>query len=168
MQDESFVLYAKSCWIDRGGVTRDTGRVRVVSRLLLVLLMIAPMRAYAADATREFVTSCVYGSIAGTLVGVASLAFTSQPGENLRNVARGASLGLYAGILLGAYVTQMVPDGDEPPPPQIPVDEPPPVPPGEEGMPPEARFIRPGLNLVLNPETRRVDGVLLTAALTFY
>ena len=129
--------------------------------------MIAPMRAYATDATREFVTSCVYGTIAGTLVGVASLAFTSQPGENLRNVARGASLGLYAGILLGVYVTQMVPDGDEPPPQQMPVDEPQPTPSGEEGASPEAGLLKPELNLVLHPETHRVDGVLLKAALTF-
>lgn len=50
-----------------------------------------------------------YGVLAGTLVGVASLAFTSQPGDNLKNIAKGASLGLYAGILLGAYVVYVVP-----------------------------------------------------------
>lgn len=145
----------------------------MISGLLLALSLILPPRAEATDATREFITSCVYGTIAGTLVGVASLAFTSQPGENLRNVARGASLGLYAGILLGVYVTQVVPDGDEPQPQNQPEpgDEGQPLPPVEEGTPPEGRLPHPGfkpeLNLVLHPETRSIDGVLLKAALTF-
>lgn len=60
-------------------------------------------------AGREFVRSCTYGVLAGTLVGAATLAFTEQPGENINRVARGASLGLYAGILLGLYVVYVVP-----------------------------------------------------------
>ncbi len=59
---------------------------------------------------REFVMSCTYGVLAGSLVGAASLAFTSQPGDSLYRVARGASLGLYTGILLGLYVVYLVPD----------------------------------------------------------
>jgi hypothetical protein len=61
------------------------------------------------NTTREFVMSCTYGVMAGTLVGAASLAFTSQPSDNLNRVARGASIGLYAGILLGLYVIYIVP-----------------------------------------------------------
>ena len=61
-------------------------------------------------AMKEFVRSCTYGVLAGTLVGAATLAFTEQPGENLNKVARGASLGLYAGILLGLYVVYIVPN----------------------------------------------------------
>lgn len=53
---------------------------------------------------REFVMSCSYGVLAGTLVGAASLAFSDRPGDNLNKIARGASIGLYAGILLGLYV----------------------------------------------------------------
>ncbi|MEO0337029.1 MAG: hypothetical protein AAF202_11570 [Pseudomonadota bacterium] len=48
--------------------------------------------------------SCTYGVLAGTLVGAATLAFEDQPGDNLNKVARGASIGLYTGILLGLYV----------------------------------------------------------------
>ena len=59
--------------------------------------------------TREFIMSCTYGVLAGTLVGAASLAFTSQPSESLNRVARGASIGLYSGILLGLYVVYIVP-----------------------------------------------------------
>lgn len=67
-----------------------------------------------AEPMREFIMSCSYGVLAGTLVGAASLAFTDQPGDNLNRVARGASLGLYAGIALGFYVAYMIPN-EEPP-----------------------------------------------------
>ncbi len=53
--------------------------------------------------------SCSYGVLAGTLVGTASLAFEDQPGDKLYRIARGASLGLYSGILLGLYVVYVVP-----------------------------------------------------------
>lgn len=62
-----------------------------------------------ASAEREFIMSCTYGVLAGTLVGAATLAFTKNPGENLQNVARGASLGLYAGIGLGFYTVYILP-----------------------------------------------------------
>jgi hypothetical protein len=69
---------------------------------------------------REFIMSCTYGVLAGTLVGAASLAFTSRPGDNFNKVARGASIGLYTGILLGIYVVYIVPSmeasGEEPDP----------------------------------------------------
>ncbi len=53
--------------------------------------------------------SCTYGVLAGSLVGAASLAFTDRPGDHLQRIARGASLGLYTGILLGLYVIYLVP-----------------------------------------------------------
>ena len=66
------------------------------------------------DAGREFALSATYGVLAGTLVGAASLAFSDKPGDNLNKVARGASIGLYAGILLGLYIIYAVPsDGAE-------------------------------------------------------
>ena len=82
--------------------------MNVVVRSLLCLAFSLPVVA-RAEGGREFLTSCTYGATAGALVGVASLAFVKRPGDNLNNVARGASLGLYAGILLGAYVTWIVP-----------------------------------------------------------
>ena len=42
----------------------------------------------------------LYGSIGGLLLGTASLAF----GAKSKSVPQGASLGLYAGLLFGAYV----------------------------------------------------------------
>lgn len=68
---------------------------------------------------RDFVVSCSYGVLAGTLVGAATLAFSDKPGENLNRVARGASLGLYAGMLLGAYVVFGVPAEEEDPAAQL-------------------------------------------------
>lgn len=66
-----------------------------------------------ADPGREFLMSVTYGTLAGALLGTASLAFTDKPGEKLQRIARGASLGLYFGILLGLYVVYGVPDGSE-------------------------------------------------------
>lgn len=63
----------------------------------------------AANAEREFILSCTYGVLAGTLVGAASLAFADKPGDNLQYVARGASIGLYIGVGLGYYTAYVLP-----------------------------------------------------------
>jgi hypothetical protein len=50
--------------------------------------------------TKAFLIICGYGAVGGGLLGLASMAF----GGEARNIAKGASIGLYAGILFGAYV----------------------------------------------------------------
>lgn len=75
-----------------------------------------------ADSTREFLMSCVYGTLAGTLVGAATLAFSDKPGDNLGNIARGASIGLYAGMILGAYIVYLVPAEDSNTNPETPIE----------------------------------------------
>ena len=93
---------------------------------IFLSFLLIPQAAFAApnnsnslrpedNPTREFIMSCTYGVLAGTLVGAASLAFTRLPSENLGTVARGASLGLYVGILLGLYVVYVVPGMDDTP-----------------------------------------------------
>jgi hypothetical protein len=82
-------------------------RALLVIGFAVVSLASRPARA---EPVREFIMSCTYGVLAGTLVGAATLAFTDQPGENLNNIARGASIGLYAGMLLGFYVVYGVSD----------------------------------------------------------
>ncbi|MCH2534864.1 MAG: hypothetical protein MK008_10520 [Bdellovibrionales bacterium] len=79
--------------------------------ILLITLVSLNLSAQqqTSQPMREFITATTYGVLAGTLVGAASLAFTEQPGENLQRVARGASLGLYAGIFLGLYIVYVVP-----------------------------------------------------------
>ena len=83
--------------------------VFVVGVLVGATSYAAPQASTQDNSSHEFLMSCTYGVLAGTLVGAASLAFTSQPGQNLNIVARGASLGLYAGILSGLYVVYIVP-----------------------------------------------------------
>ena len=82
-------------------------KVLIFSISMALLMALVPVQASAAESTggsREFMLSCVYGAVAGTLVGAATLAFTDKPNQNLNRVARGASLGLYAGMILGFYV----------------------------------------------------------------
>ncbi len=59
--------------------------------------------AYAADNMTIFLKSCAYGTAAGAVVGLATLAVSENPSGKISNVARGASLGLYAGIGFGLY-----------------------------------------------------------------
>lgn len=44
-----------------------------------------------------------YGLVAGALAGGASMAFAEDPGSSLNPVARGASLGLYAGLVVALF-----------------------------------------------------------------
>lgn len=56
-----------------------------------------------AQDLRVFLKNCAWGTATGAGLGVVSLAFTDKPSEQWNNVARGASLGLYAGIVYGLY-----------------------------------------------------------------
>lgn len=84
-----------------------------MKHLLTIVLVLGLAVPVQAEPAKEFMTTCIFGTLAGTIVGAATLAFTDKPGDNLNNIARGASIGLYAGILLGAYVLYVVPSGDE-------------------------------------------------------
>lgn len=75
--------------------------------LVVSTVLAAPVAK--ASPEKEFIMSCTYGVLAGSLVGAASLAFEDQPGDNLQRVARGASLGLYFGIGLGLYTVYILP-----------------------------------------------------------
>jgi drug/metabolite transporter (DMT)-like permease len=57
----------------------------------------------AADDMTVFLKSSGYGAAAGAVLGLASLALSENPDSKINNVARGASLGLYAGIGFGLY-----------------------------------------------------------------
>jgi len=76
-----------------------------MKKLILVLFIIGtlinPSKSYALDPkAKAFGVMCGYGTVGGALLGFASMAF----GANSRAIAQGASLGLYAGIIFGAYV----------------------------------------------------------------
>jgi hypothetical protein len=53
---------------------------------------------------KVFITTSAYGAMAGALTGMASLAFYDTASSHTKNIAVGASLGLYTGILLSAYI----------------------------------------------------------------
>ncbi len=84
------------------------GRLLIIS-LLFFSITANSTKAKASNESKEFFLSCTYGVIAGTLVGAATLAFSDNPDQNLDRLAKGASLGLYAGILLGVYVVYILP-----------------------------------------------------------
>jgi hypothetical protein len=86
---------------------------RIISGVLVLVLALGPVAPARAQnsaggapngALQAFLLTSTYGVLAGTLTGLASLAFYGEPGEHGRNVAMGASLGLYVGLLLGAYL----------------------------------------------------------------
>lgn len=69
---------------------------------VLVLTLMIPSLVHAADLKR-FLQACAWGTALGAGAGVVSLALTDKPSESWNNVAKGASLGLYAGIAYGIY-----------------------------------------------------------------
>ncbi|GIL17490.1 MAG: hypothetical protein BroJett040_12410 [Oligoflexia bacterium] len=80
--------------------------LRTISGIILTLILIFSShsaQAQSQDRLKVFLLSCAYGTAAGALLGVASLAFSEDPGSKLNQVARGASYGLYAGIGMGLY-----------------------------------------------------------------
>ena len=75
---------------------------RIVILSLIVFYGLTPQRARAEIPAKgkAVLTLAGYGAGGGALLGLASMAF----GTTSRSVAQGASLGLYAGLLFGAYI----------------------------------------------------------------
>lgn len=73
---------------------------------VLILLLGLSLNSFALERNkmRTFLISCGYGTAIGAAVGAGSLAFTDDPGSKLNVIAKGASLGLYAGIGIGIYL----------------------------------------------------------------
>lgn len=68
--------------------------------LLSSLLVEGEIQAQMNPKVRSIVTMAAYGATGGALLGVATMAFDSEP----RSIAIGASLGLYGGLLFGGYI----------------------------------------------------------------
>lgn len=66
--------------------------------------------AFASNKLVEFIKTCGYGALIGAGVGVVTLAMENNPNEHYANVAKGASLGLYAGIAYGMYESRRQPE----------------------------------------------------------
>jgi hypothetical protein len=67
----------------------------------LIYTMFVNQSAQAMDSKLAVMTTMAgYGVVGGALLGTATMAF----GTSGRSIAKGASLGLYAGIIFGGYV----------------------------------------------------------------
>lgn len=78
--------------------------------LPLLILMLLQTQVSEAQSLKRFLTSCAWGTLGGAGVGVVSLALEDKPSQSWNNVARGASLGLYAGIAYGLYSANRQPE----------------------------------------------------------
>lgn len=74
-----------------------------MKKTILIAAMILQTQSASAQELKQFLKNCAWGTIIGAAGGVASLAFTDKPSDSWSNVAKGASLGLYAGIGYGIY-----------------------------------------------------------------
>tara|TARA_Y100000780_G_scaffold214108_1_gene215456 strand:+ start:5103 stop:5609 length:507 start_codon:yes stop_codon:yes gene_type:complete len=79
--------------------------VNVTLKSLVIILFfsffsLSKVHAQIDPRAKAIGTMAVYGTVGGALLGTASLAF----GTDGRSVAKGASLGLYAGLVFGSYV----------------------------------------------------------------
>lgn len=73
-----------------------------IKHLMILISLFIGSQVYAQTTPMQgFLRSCAWGTAIGAGAGVVSLAFSEEPSKNLNNIARGASLGLYAGIVLG-------------------------------------------------------------------
>ncbi len=73
----------------------------ITATFVCFTLLFASVSQAAIDPKLKMVaTMAGYGAVGGALLGTASLAF----GSGGRSIAKGASLGLYAGIIFGSYI----------------------------------------------------------------
>ena len=78
------------------------------SSILVFTLLLSAVSASAAN-LQTFLKHCAYGTLFGAGAGVVSLALADKPSDSTGNIAKGASLGLYAGIGYGIYKLNEVP-----------------------------------------------------------
>ena len=86
---------------------------KIVCLLLLSSSFFVPQSSFGNDQMTRFLKSCAYGALGGAAVGLVSISFSDDPGSKTNQVARGASLGLYAGIGYGYYQSQQDQSSDE-------------------------------------------------------
>jgi hypothetical protein len=75
-------------------------KIIIVSLACFTLMFSSVTNAAIDPKVKMVATMAGYGVVGGALLGTATLAF----GAGGRSIAKGASLGLYAGILFGTYI----------------------------------------------------------------
>jgi hypothetical protein len=74
---------------------------KIIISISLCFTLLFSSSAFALDPKLKILgTMAGYGVVGGALLGSATLAF----GSGARSIAKGASLGLYAGLIFGGYV----------------------------------------------------------------
>jgi hypothetical protein len=86
-----------------------------LSLVILIIFSLSSSKVWARNLS-DFVTTCGYGAVLGAVVGGLSLAFSDHPTDSLNPIARGASYGLYAGIITGVYLHEKQFQTPAPPP----------------------------------------------------
>lgn len=81
-----------------------------VMKTLFVTLLLFSQVSWGSEKFVRFMKSCGYGALAGVGAGVLTLALENKPSQHYGNVARGASLGLYGGIIYGLYAEAKPPE----------------------------------------------------------
>ena len=71
--------------------------------ILITLVLLVQTSVCSAADLKSFLKTCAWGTLGGAAAGMVSMAFSDKPGDSWSNVAKGASLGLYAGIGYGFY-----------------------------------------------------------------
>ena len=73
----------------------------LIKTTIILIFSLFSIQSFAMDPKLKILAeSAGYGTVAGALLGTATLAFDGEG----RNIAKGASLGLYAGIIFGGYI----------------------------------------------------------------
>lgn len=75
-------------------------KIFIASVVCLTLLFSSVSQAALDPKLKMVATMAGYGIVGGALLGTASMAF----GAGGRSIAKGASLGLYAGLIFGSYI----------------------------------------------------------------
>ncbi len=85
--------------------------ISVIFSTMFLFLIQAPCHA-AETAFKEIVQDSIYGGIAGTVVGVAVLAFSHKPGDHLEYMAYGAAAGVLGGAAYGYFTSRALVEVD--------------------------------------------------------
>ncbi|MFA6239244.1 MAG: hypothetical protein WC635_18030 [Bacteriovorax sp.] len=74
---------------------------KLLLTFMLTITLLFSSSAFAIDPKLKILGSMAgYGVVGGALLGAATMAF----GTSARSIARGASIGLYSGLIFGGYV----------------------------------------------------------------
>lgn len=76
---------------------------KFIASILIILFSNVSFASQSEEKFKEIFTAAGYSTILGAAIGAAMLAFRSDPEDNLRFIALGASLGFFVGLGIGSY-----------------------------------------------------------------